>query len=197
MADYYDVDPIRVPRIPIALIGFFGSEVDTVALKLGALTGLAVQDVGRLMVHDAGGSPAKIFLDLGPEEYRRVAKRSLERAVRSTPPGVVSLPFDILRDDAERELILRDTALVYVDLEYDAMVRKVTTILEGRPGAFFPWISPDRLVSVDLERLFAEHRPSYDAAMLHIDATGRTPTEVARDVIERFELWESEDDAPA
>ncbi len=189
MSDYYDANPIRVPKIPIGLIGFFGSEPVQVANQLGALTGLNTADVAHLMIHKEGASIAKILLGLGPEHYRKVEVECLDMALKSDPPGIVSLPHDMLSDDTTRRDVLERTALVYLHQDYEPMVRKVRSMVEERPGVFFPWVDPEHVCAGNLERLLEEHRAGYDEAMLHVDVTGKRPLEIARTIIEHFELW--------
>jgi len=189
MNDYYDAHPIRVPKIPIGLIGFFGSEPVQVANQLAALTGLNTADVGQLMIHKEGASIAKILLGLGPEHYRRLEIECADMALRSEPPGIVSLPHDMLTDPDTRRDILGRTALVYLHQDYEPMVRKVRAMVEERPGVFFPWVDPEHVCAGNLERLLAEHRPGYDEAMLVVDVTGKRPVQIARTIIEQFDLW--------
>lgn len=192
MSDYYDANPMRVPRVPISLIGFFGAGQEVIGTKVAALTGLNHLDVRQLMTHEAGASPAKVFLDLGPEYFRRLASKSLNAGVASQPPGVLSLPHDMLDSEDDRDTVLRKTALVYLHQEFESMVRKVRAQVEERPGVFFPWISPDRVCAGDLEVMFDEKRPAYEGAVLQIDVTDKASVTIAREIVDHFELWTEE-----
>jgi len=195
MRDYYEAHPMRMPRIPIALIGFFGARQDVVGAKLAALTGLPCADVTNLMIHRAGAAPARVLLERGPEAYHELARECLSIALTGEPPGVVSLPQDILLDDGDRQTVLAKSALVYLHLDFETIYRRVVGMVEERPGVFFPWVTPEKVCANDLERMFEERRAGYDDAMIHIDATEREPVDVAREIIEQFELWR--DDGPS
>ncbi len=193
MADYYDPNPQRLPRIPIALVGFLGADQDVVATKLAALTGLNAHDVENLVIHRAGASTGKVFLDLGPSHYRALARECLETALADTPPGIISLPHGMLVEPEDRAMVVSKAALVYLHQDFEPMVRRVQSRVEERPGIYFPWIAPGEPCISTLEQLFEERREGYDAAMFHLNVTDRAAVDVARELVEQFDLWESDD----
>ena len=190
MADYYDANPVRIPRIPIALIGFFGAETEAISTRVTALTGLNFVDVSQMMTHEAGAAPARIFLELGPEYFRSLARKCLERGLAGEPPGVLSLPHYMLDDADVRDEVARRAALVYLHQEFDPMVEKVRAMVEERPGVYFPWITPERICSSELQVMLNDRVEAYNQAVLQVDVTGRTPVHIAREIIEHFSLWE-------
>ena len=54
MEGYYDAAPQRIPRIPIAVCGFFGSGHERVGTMVGTLTGLQTSHVTELVEHETG-----------------------------------------------------------------------------------------------------------------------------------------------
>lgn len=192
MSDYYDAHPIRIPQVPISLVGFLGSGQDGVGLALASLTALPLVDVHRLMEHEAGMSIQRVLFERGEDEFRRREAEALRRALASTPPGIVVLGHGSLIAEPNREAVLERSALVYVHYDLEMLRSKIVDDLARRPGLFFPWIRDEHVCPGDLERFFEERRAGYEEATLQVDATGRAPQDVAREIIEHFGLWNEE-----
>ncbi|HLU48615.1 MAG TPA: shikimate kinase, partial [Planctomycetota bacterium] len=175
MSDYYDTHPIRIPLVPISLVGFLGSGQDSVGLSVASLTALPLVDVHRLVEHEAGASIQRFVFEHGEAEFRRLEKEALRRALGSTPPGVVVLGHGTLIDEGNRAEVLSRSALVYVHYDLEMLRTKIAEDLVRQPGLFFPWIRDEEVSAEDLERFYSERRAGYEEATLQVDATGRAP----------------------
>ncbi len=189
MDDYYDAHPRRVPKIPIAIVGFFGSDHDVIGRMVGSFTGLPVVEVNPLIEHVAGRSRGRIAAEDGLEALRTREADALDRALRSTPPGVVVLGETTLDDEACRIRIERETALVFVSADFDAIARRVHRRNDTEPGCYAPWIPAGPVDGDDLAAMLALRTPAYEAAVIRVDSGERAHARVARDIVDAFGLW--------
>lgn len=192
--DYYDAAPRRVPRIPIALCGFFGSGHDQVGLALGSLTGLPATHLAEWIEHDEGASTASIVRTVGLERFREIERDTLGRALRATPPGVVILGVSTSLSDANLEAIATGAALVFVFRSREKLMVEIRRRNDVAPGSMSPWIPAGDVDDTLVDQMYEVMLPRYERAVLRVDATDATPQEVAREIIDHFELWSPDSD---
>lgn len=188
MDDYYGHHAIRVPKIPISLIGFMGSLTEVVGYTIARFSGVNFVDLNRAVEHHAGCSVAQLVLEQGEPAYRRVETECLDRALRAQPPGVIALGEGALLQDEVRERVVGHSALVYLHHEAEDLAIRIRERQAQIPACFFPWFHDGQVCSSQVREMLATRSPHYEEAMLRLDATGRTPDSVAMEILDYFEL---------
>lgn len=187
-SDYYDYHPVRVPQIPISLIGFLGALQETVGSLVSQWSGLHFVDLDRAVEHEVGSSVAQLVMQEGEARYREVEALCLERAIRQGPPGILALGEGALEEPISRERVLQNTALVYLHHEVDDLLDRVRTKRVTHPAAYYPWIQEEPFCAGSFGDALAARLENYDLAPLRISASGRSPESVAQEILEHFQL---------
>ena len=158
----------------ICLLGFMGCGKSTVGKELAALTGAEYTDLDEYVTAREGRSIPDIFQ--GGESAFRDAElsalkaylseehASLARKVLSLGGGTPTIP-------AAREPILGPTGTV--DRKCDG--ETISSRLGGGDAS--------RPLSSNAARLYKERLPIYEMARLSVDVAGKTPRQVAEEII--------------
>ena len=171
-------DPSDPSTRPVAVvIGPPGSGKTVTGRELAGLLGVAFHDTDEAIVAAQGRSISDIFIDDGEVTFRALERAEVARALQ-TEPGVVALgggaPID---PDTQR--LLDGHAVVFLDVGIADAARRIgfdrsRPLLSVNPRA--SWIA-----------MMNTRRPVYDRlAGLRVDTAGRTPPEVAKDIVDRL-----------
>lgn len=117
MDGYYDYGPVVALERHVVLGGFLGEETRMVAYRAAALLGLSAVDIDRSVEHDAGRSVWDLIWERGEEDYRRLEKKHIERALKARPFTLISLGDGALIDDEVRDTVLDASHLVVLDVD--------------------------------------------------------------------------------
>lgn len=161
----------------ILLIGFMGAGKSTVGRLVAEKLGMPFVDLDALVEHDDGRSIGEIFEQDGERTFRALEARALE-TLESAPPTVVGCGGGVVLSDANRVLLKRLGIVVYLRVTAAETLARVgddstRPLLAGAGGA---------LVAVSL--LEAREALYSAVADVSVDTVGRTPEEVAGQVVE-------------
>ncbi|MCA8970043.1 MAG: hypothetical protein KDC95_09680 [Planctomycetes bacterium] len=150
MRDYYDHAPVRIPRTPIVVSGSAGSRYDAIARIVGGLTSLPLLTVPDLIVHATGKCAQRVRDEDGETALLRAFEESTQRALESTPFGLVVLPPEALTQDRIARMV-RSAVLVAVRREFESDDPRVlaaldTAVLSMLAGA------PDHAIALQIVR---------------------------------------------
>lgn len=192
MNDYYGHHPIRVPRIPISLIGFMGSMPDVVGYRVAQFTGLGFVDVNRAIEHQAGRSLARLAADRGEDAVRTLEISCTRTALRARPSTIIALGDAVVDDNETMEMIARESALVYLRMDVATLHRRILDRRRLVASAFFPWIPLDEPVLLDqVAAMVASREQAFESAMLRVEATARSVDDLAAEIMHSFELLDA------
>ncbi|MGH8824374.1 MAG: shikimate kinase [Jiangellaceae bacterium] len=160
------------PRV--VLVGAPGAGKTTVGRLVANRLGVAFRDTDSDVEAVAGKSISDIFLDDGEAAFRALERAAVAEAL-TTHDGVLALGGGAVTDPRTPEL-LEGHVVVFLDVGLADAASRVglnrdRPLLIGNPRA-------------QLKRLLDERRPLYSkVAALTVDTTGRTPDEVAAEVL--------------
>ena len=155
----------------IYLVGFMGAGKSTVARALGKRLDWKVEDIDALIERAERRDIPTIFRDAG-EAYFRAREREALLALLPDRGTVVASGGGTFADAANRELMLRDGAVIWLDAP-------LSTVLERAPSDGRRPLAADRL---GMEQLYNQRLAAYRQAHLRVDA-GRGSVEELVDLI--------------
>lgn len=155
----------------IVLVGFMGSGKTTVGASLALRLGWTLVDMDARIEEETGLSVAAIFRGRG-EAFFRERETRLALELRDRERVVVAAGGGAFATPATRDALRAGAATVWLRCDVETILSRVP--LDGsRPLAS----SRETIL-----RLLAEREPSYRQADLTVDASGRSPEAVAREI---------------
>ena len=161
----------------VVLIGPMGAGKSTVAQLLADAWGVAARDTDADVETAEGREISEIFVDSGETHFRALEAKAVAEAL-ATHDGVLSLGGGAILDPATRDLLDGHT-VVFLRVGLSEAVKRVGLGV-GRPMLLGN-------VRSRIKALLDERTPIYEAAAtIAVDTDGRTPDEVAAEIMERL-----------
>ena len=157
----------------VYLVGFMGAGKSTVAHVLGKRLDWKVEDVDTLIERDERRDIPTIFRQDG-EPYFRAKERAILIGLLPERGVVVASGGGTFSDPGNRELMLRDGAVVWLDAPFATIVNRVP--LDGRRP-----LASDRL---EMEQLYNQRLAAYRQAHLRVDAGKGSVEELVEYIVE-------------
>lgn len=159
----------------VVLIGPMGAGKTTVASLLADAWGVGARDTDADIEAREGREISEIFVDSGEAHFRALEATAVAEAL-AAHDGVLSLGGGAVLDPATRDL-LDGTTVVFLRVGLSEAVKRVGLGV-GRPMLLGN-------VRSRIKALLDERTPIYEAAATHVvDTDGRSPDEVAAEVLE-------------
>jgi shikimate kinase len=165
---------------PIVLIGFMATGKTTVGRLLAERLGRRFVDLDRLIEETAGTTVAEIFRSAGEPAFRKAESRALDRALAMPDAVVATGGGAACREDNLAAMLARGRVVALS--ANPAEVLRRTGGPSGRPlldGAADPLATAARLLE--------QREEFYGRAHLRIDTVGKTPEEVAEEILAAIE----------
>jgi shikimate kinase/3-dehydroquinate synthase len=154
----------------IVLTGFMGTGKTTVGKLVADMTGRPFLDTDDKIVERAGMSIPEIFVRLGEARFREIEKEVC-RDLASQDGLVVATGGGMLVDDENRSLMESSALVVCLNAAPDAIEERVAGDNE-RP-----------LLKSDWKGLLERRRAAYATISYQVDTTGKTPEQVAQEIV--------------
>lgn len=162
----------------IALSGFMGSGKSSVGRELAARLGWKHIDLDSYIEQKMGRTVSGIFGDGGEERFRAIELEALRDVVVMNEvaggDAVLSLGGGTATLKTARELLQNHTKCVYLQTDLDTIFKRIGTRSRTRP------LFNDKY---RIEALLDERRPLYESSEYRIRTDGRTPSEIAGEII--------------
>jgi shikimate kinase len=157
----------------VYLVGFMGAGKSSVARALGKRLDWKVEDVDTLIEREERRDIPTIFRQDG-EPYFRARERAVLIGLLPERGTVVASGGGTFADAANRELMLRDGAVVWLDAPFSTVLGRVP--LDGRRP-----LAADRL---EMEQLYNQRLAAYRQAHLRVDAGRGSVEELVDHIVE-------------
>ena len=160
----------------IVLVGFMGAGKTTVGQLLAAKLGVPFTDSDHAIEARAGKQVREIFADDGEPAFRQLEHEVITGLLAGV--GVLALGGGAAAHaDTRASLRASGVPVVYLKVSYAEAMNRVGGD-SGRP----------MLARPDVARVYAERDPLYtQAATLTVDVDGRSPEDIAGDLLTRLE----------
>ena len=159
----------------VVLVGPMGAGKSTVGALLADAWGVAARDTDADVEAMEGRSISDIFVDSGEDHFRDLERTAVAEAL-ATHDGVLALGGGAVLDESTRTL-LADHTVVFLRVGLSDAVKRVG-LGSGRPLLLGN-------VRSRIKALLDERTPVYEAVATHVVETdGRTPDEVAAEIVE-------------
>ena len=165
-------------RPRVVLVGPMGAGKTTVADLLGDRWGLAVRDTDRDVEAVAGKAISDIFVDDGEPRFRELERTAVVAAL-TAHPGILALGGGAVLDPDTRAS-LRGHRVVFLEVGVSDAVKRVGL------GVTRPLLVGN--MRARIRALLDERLPVYrEVASITVGTDGRTPTDVADEVLRLVE----------
>jgi shikimate kinase len=160
----------------IYLVGFMGAGKSSVARALGKRLDWRVEDIDARIERAERRDIPTIFRDSG-EPYFRAREREALIGLLPERGTVVASGGGTFADASNRELMLRDGGVVWLDAPFDTVLKRVP--LDGRRP-----LAADR---PGMEQLYNQRLTAYRQAHLRVDAGRGSVEELVEHIVEWLE----------
>ncbi len=158
----------------VVLIGFMGSGKSTVGKLLSKKTSLPFVDLDSVIVEREGRTIPEIFREEGEEFFRELEREMLISELRREGSFVLSTGGGAPAYRNNMEVINSLATSVFLYADFETLYGRISG--DGnRPLA--------SLEKEKLRELYQKRLPFYRKAHFTVDTTGKTPEEVAEEVI--------------
>jgi len=158
----------------IIITGFMGSGKTTIARALAHTLGRELVDLDQVIAEQEGRTAKEIIEQDGENSFREIETRSLGEVLGRSLPGVVALGGGAWTLDRNRTLIDHAGGItVWLDAPFDLCWERIHTSGGGRP------LARDE---GQARLLYAERRPLYALAKLHVRIGENDPDSVSAEI---------------
>lgn len=161
---------------PVVLIGFMATGKSTVGRVLAERLGRPFKDLDQMIEETAGMTVAEIFRRGGEPEFRRQEAEALRRAL-AVPGVVLATGGGAACQEANLQAMLAAAHVVALSAPPSAVVARTG----GRSGRPLLDGASDPLAAA--EALLKQREPFYARAHARVDTVGKTPEDVAAEVL--------------
>jgi shikimate kinase len=164
------------PRV--LLIGMMGAGKTTVGRELAARTGWPYVDNDDLLRRQTGRDPAEIRATEGEDVLHLAESDALDEALGLEPPTIIGVAAAAVLDPATREALRDAGHVVWLRAQPETLLERIGSGSGRREDATDPeW----------LKKRARERQTLYaSVASQIVDTDGRTPADVAGEILERL-----------
>ncbi len=172
-------------RRHVALIGLSGAGKSTAGPLIAAALDLPFIDTDREVERAAGLPVHRVFELLGESQFRALEATEVQRALTG-PPSVISLGGGALLDEESASLAWERATVVWLQAEPHMLAQRLAAGADTEARPLLRGSDP----AASLARLLAQRETVYASAHLHVDTTGRDPSEVSELVVGRVREYQ-------
>jgi shikimate kinase len=163
----------------IIITGFMGSGKTTIARGLAGILGCEALDLDHVIAEREGRTATEIIEQDGEESFREVETRTMREVLENRPTGVIALGGGAWTLERNRSLINKHRCVtVWLDAPFELCWQRILISGSRRP------LARDE---GQTRKLYAERRPQYALAKLHVRVVAnKSSGEISADIAERL-----------
>jgi shikimate kinase len=162
----------------VTLIGMMGAGKTSVAPLLASRLNRPVIEVDALIEKNEGMPIGEIFIAKGEAYFRRAECAMIAELIKQ-PPAVLSLGGGAFMWESTRQLLLKETVVVYLSATIDILASRLQASTNARPLLSVPGADLTALVRDLLER----RGGYYGLAHYRVETDRSSPDDVARAIV--------------
>lgn len=165
----------------IIITGFMGSGKTTVARGLAGILGSKLMDLDHVIAAQEGRTAREIIEEDGEDSFREVETRILREVLEDSRTGVIALGGGAWTLERNRNLINKHRCVtVWLDAPFGLCWERILISGNSRP------LARDE---GQARMLYAERRPQYALAKLHVRVIANKSTdEISAEIAERLRV---------
>lgn len=160
----------------IVITGFMGTGKSTVGKLVADKLGRPYIDTDEEIERRIGMTIPEVFQRDGEDRFRHIERRMC-RFLAAQGGYVISTGGGMLVDDSNRDVMVASGFVVCLNATPDLIAERLKADKSERP-----------LLKGDWRALLAKRQPAYSDIPNQIDTTGKTPEQIADEIIQ---LWQS------
>jgi shikimate kinase len=171
-------------RRHIIITGFMGSGKTTIARGLARILGCEMLDLDHVIAEREGRTAKEIIEQDGEESFREIETRIIREVLENSPMGVIALGGGAWTLERNRNLINKHGCVtVWLDAPFELCWERILISGSSRP------LARDE----DQARmLYAERRPQYALAKLHVRMIANKSTdEISAEIAESLQVLDN------
>jgi len=158
----------------IVLAGFMGTGKTTVGSLVADALGWSFVDADDEIERRTGRIIADIFEQDGETAFRQI-ESAVCMSLAARTKVVIATGGGMLIDEGNRTILLASGLVICLTGTTDELEKRLAPEADVRP-----------LLRTDWKALYAARKPVYDSLPFQIDTTGRTPPDIALEIVN---LW--------
>ncbi|MDQ2936122.1 MAG: shikimate kinase [Acidobacteriota bacterium] len=162
---------------PIIIAGFMGSGKTTVAQALARMLNRSLVDLDQEITASSGRTPGTIIEQDGEQSFREIETRILHDVLQSGAARVIALGGGAWTLQRNRDLISEYGGItIWLDVPFELCWERILASKAERP------LAPDL---PQTQMLYAERRPHYALAQLHVEVDmNKSTDEIVAEIVE-------------
>lgn len=182
MDDYYSYKPLHRLSRPLAMCGLPGAHVGKTVRALNLLTGMPFIWLDRRVEHELGASVEVVQVKQGVGARLDIERRILEALGAERTPPLVALSDVTFTDLQVRTTLLETCDVVCLYLPAEESVARVKAESGADRRKHYALLHE----TDDLPARITQLAEGYARVARRVEIQGRTPMEVAQEVLDRF-----------
>ena len=169
----------------IIITGFMGSGKTTVARGLARILGREMLDLDHVIAEQEGRTAKEIIEQDGEDSFREIETRSVREVLENSLPGVIALGGGAWTLERNRNLINQHGCVtVWLDAPFELCWDRILRSGGGRP------LARDE---GQARMLYAERRPQYALAKLHVQVAANKSTDnISAEIAQALDLTDKQ-----
>ena len=184
---YYDPYPTHQLEKPLCLVGFMGAEIHTVGYFLSSMTGLPFIELDKWIEHESGKTIAHLYYEQGEQEWRRIERYCLKKALDTKPFSIVCLGDGALMDKQNQRLCRQKSTLFYLRRPLNLLYQKILMGRKTHPQRY-PYFILGAPQEKEVETYLDRRVAGYEKAQVMMEMKDLSPLEVAQKVMKRLDV---------
>ena len=164
----------------IVIIGMMGSGKTTLGKILSEKIGQPSIDIDEFIEQKENTSISNIFNNKGEQYFRNLEAQTIQDLINSTDIQIISLGGGAFENPKTRELLLKHSIVIYLDTSPEEILKRIQQT-NNRP------LLKNNMTTKKITEIMDKRKDNYNLAHYKILTDGKTPSEIAEEILGALE----------